>query len=222
MCRTRPARGGARGVMAPVSDRVDVYFDYVCPYAWRAAELADLVARERGVRFEWHHFSLYQASYAGASSRCVWDERLEPCDETGGRGLLAFLASLAARRQPSDAFERFRLGLLRARHRDGRPFDRATVLAVAEEAGLHLASFERDLQDPESRTTLARQHCDALRREVHATPTFVFPGSLSVCLRLKEPPVDGAAAAHLYESVHELLSQHPYVETISRPRPRRN
>ncbi|CAN5817738.1 hypothetical protein BH23DEI1_BH23DEI1_21360 [soil metagenome] len=134
--------------MTSVTAHVDVYFDYLCPYAWRGAEVAELVAVDLSLSFEWRHFSIYQARYRGATPWHVWNERLDPGDETGGRGLLPFLASLAARRQGKEAHDRFRLALLRARHRDRRPFDRATIFAAAEAAELHLACFERDLDDP--------------------------------------------------------------------------
>jgi len=208
--------------MAPVSDQVDVYFDYVCPYAWRAAELAEHVAQRNGVRFAWHHFSLYQAAYAGRDPWFVWNEPLDPADETGGRGLLAFLASLAARRQGPDAADRFRMHLLRARHREGRPFDDATVRAAAAAAGLHLPRFESDLADPEARTLLARQHCEALEREVRVTPTFVFPDGSRACVRLACAPEGGEAAADLFDGVRDLLSRHPTLESVSRPRSRCN
>jgi predicted DsbA family dithiol-disulfide isomerase len=208
--------------MAPVNARVDVYFDYLCPYAWRGAEVAELVAAELGLTFDWHHFSVYQAHYRGSKPWHVWNERLDPHDETGGRGLLPFLASLAARRQGEEPFDRFRLALLRARHRHRRPFDRATVFATAETAGLHLASFERDLADPEARTTLAQEHCQASRRDIHVTPTFVFPGGHAACLRIKEVPADREEAVRLLGSLHDLLTRYPYLETVTRPRERRN
>jgi predicted DsbA family dithiol-disulfide isomerase len=208
--------------MTAVNARVDVYFDYLCPYAWRAAEVAELVARDLGLSFEWRHFSIYQAHYRGEAPWHVWNERLDPDDETGSRGLLPFLASLAARRQGTEAFDRFRPALLRARHRDRRAFDRETIFAAATEADLHLACFERDLEDPEARTALAQEHCQASRRDVHATPTFVFPGGHTACLRIKELPADRHEAARLLGGLHDLLTRYPYLETGSRPRELRN
>jgi predicted DsbA family dithiol-disulfide isomerase len=208
--------------MTAVNARVDVYFDYLCPYAWRGAEVADLVARDLSLTFEWHHFSIYQSHYRGSTPWHVWNERLDPDDETGNRGLLPFLASLAARRQGPDAFDAFRLALLRARHRERKPFDRATMFATAESSGLHVARFERDFADPEARTALAHEHCQASRRDIHVTPTFVFPGGHTACLRIKEVPADRDEAVRLLGSLHELLTNYPYLETVTRPRERRN
>jgi predicted DsbA family dithiol-disulfide isomerase len=203
--------------MSAVAATVDVYFDYLCPYAYRAAEVVAHVACAERIDFEWHHFSTFQA--ASTSAAChVWNDRLELGDERGCRGLLPFLASLAARRQGRDAFDRFRLGLLRARHRDGLALDWATMLHTADTAGLHLPTFRRDVEDPEARTILAREHCDGARRDVRATPTLVFADGGAVCLRLRGVPRDEREALGLFHGLHDLLVQHPYLESLSRPR----
>jgi predicted DsbA family dithiol-disulfide isomerase len=209
--------------MAPMPETVAVYFDYLCPYAWRGAEVAEMVAGALGLRFEWHHFSLIQSDREAAGQGGeLWNERLEPDDATGGFGLRPFLASCAARRQGPEAFDRFRLGLMRARHRDGAPFTEATLFAVAERAELHLARFERDLADPELRTCLAQEHHRAAARDVFGTPTFAFPDGSLAYLRVRELPFDGDEAVRLFRAYRELLEAFPYLETVRRPRPKRN
>jgi predicted DsbA family dithiol-disulfide isomerase len=203
--------------MAAVGATVDVYFDYLCPYAFRAAEVVAHVAAAERIAFAWHHFSIFQAASSGAACH-VWNERLDLGDERGCRGLLPFLASLAARRQGSTAFERFRTALLRARHRDGLPLDWATMLHTAEAVGLHLPTFRNDVEDPEARTALAREHCDGAQRDVRATPTLVFPDGGAVCLRLGDLPRDAREALDLFHGLHDLLVQHPYLESVARPR----
>jgi len=42
----------------------DLYFDFLCPYAWRGLELADVLRREHGMRFRLRHFSLVQGNHA--------------------------------------------------------------------------------------------------------------------------------------------------------------
>lgn len=209
--------------MAPMSETVVAYFDYLCPYAWRGAELAAWVAEPLGLRFEWRHFSVIQWNRAAAGVvGQVWNERLDPDDATGGLGLRAFLASCAARRQGPDAFDHYRLALMRARHQGGAAFTEANLVAVAEDVGLHVARFERDLADPELRTCLAQEHHRAVALDVFGTPTFAFAGGALAYLRVKELPADQHEAVRLFRAYRALLHDFPYLETVRRPRPPRN
>lgn len=204
------------------TETVTVFFDYLCPYAWRAAELAERVADPLRLEFEWVHFSLYQANHAADDGWQLWNERLDPDDAAGSKGLLPFLASLAARRQGRELYDAFRLTLLRFRHRDMRPLRPATVLEAAEEARLHLACFERDLADPEMRTSLAREHHRGVVLHVFGTPTFRFASGDTAYLRLKHLPHDLDGQIELFERFRSMLSDYPYLETVKRPRDRGN
>ena len=197
---------------------VTVYFDYLCPYAWRAAALTASVAGPLDLRFEWVHFSLYQSNHAGGDGWQLWNERLSDRDDAGTMGLLPFLASTAARRQGRAQHDAFRMALLRARHVDHRPFHLATVMEAAEEARLHLACFERDLADPEARTALAREHHRGVAEKVFGTPTFRFPSGDTAYLRLREVPADRDDAVELFERLRGMLADYPYLETLKRPR----
>lgn len=197
-------------------ETVGVYFDYLCPFAWRGAELAAIVAEERGIRFEWHHFSLYQSNQPEQGQ--VWNERIDPEDPAGTRGLLPFLASCAARRQGPELHDAFRLALMRARHRDHRPFTLDTIMAAAECSGLHLPRFESDLADPECRTLLAQEHHRAASLNVFGTPTFEFEGGHLAYFRLRELPQGREEALRLFSDYRRMLEEYPYLETVKRPR----
>ncbi len=205
-----------------MSEKVVVYFDYLCPFAWRGAEIAEWVGEPLGLSFEWRHFSIFQADYPGRDGWQLWNEPLDDADGGGCKGLLPFLASCAARRQGTEAADRFRLALLRARHRDGEPFDLPTVQRVAERASLHMAAFERDLSDPELRTQLAQEHHKAVCLDVFGTPTFAFPDGDIAYLRARQLPRDRDEAVRLFSSFRGLLRDFPYLDTVRRPRPKRN
>lgn len=204
------------------TEPVTVYYDFLCPFAWRAAELADEVADPLGLDFVWTHFSLYQSNHRGDDGWQLWNDPLDPDDDGGSKGLLPFLASSAARKQGRVEHDAFRLALLRFRHRDMRPLDLGTVMAAAEVARLHLACFERDLADPEARTALAREHHAGAAEHVFGTPTFRFATGETAYLRLRELPGDRAASVELFERVRAMLSDYPYLETLKRPRARGN
>lgn len=197
---------------------VIVYYDYLCPFAWRGAELAELVREDLGLTFSWRLFSLVQSNRTDPDYQ-IWNEKLDHDDPTGTRGLLPFLASLAARRQGKDSEDAFRLQLQRARFRDHSAYSCMTVNEAATAAGLDLAKFSADLDDPELRTQLAQEHHEAENLNVFGTPTFRFPGSGDVAyLRIRELPRDRAEAVDLFERYRTLLSDYPWLETVKRPR----
>lgn len=203
-------------------DIVTVYYDYLCPYAWRGAELAEMVAAERDVQFRWHHFSIYQSRAVRNGQAQLWNARIDPQDETGGKGLLPFIASCAARRQGEDAYRAFRLGALRAYHRHCRPFTLGVLTEVARNAGLHMPRFESDLANPERRTVLANEHHQAVTLNIMGTPTFQFPNGQMACLQLSLVPARRDEAVALFESYRNLLETFPYVENMRRPKARSN
>lgn len=209
-----------------MSERLVVYFDYICPYSWRAAEVVELVAEPLGLSIDWRHFSLYQFTHQSRQANGVrwqiWNEPIDVDDGGGCKGLLPFLASQAARKQGEGAYHDFRLGLQRANHRDHRPLDRRTIFEVAEEARLHLARFEDDLSNPECRTVLAHEHYRAEANDVAGTPTVVFPGGQMANLRLQELPGSREEALRLFEDTRALLERYPYLQAVHRPRTRGN
>jgi len=205
-----------------VRETVTVYFDYLCPFAWRGAEVAEIVARELDIDFVWRHFSLYQSNYQGDKYWQVWNETIDPDDENGSKGLLPFLASCAARHQGKEAHEAFRIGVMRARYKDNKPFNLKTVRSVAETAGLHLPSFEQDLANPECRTMLAKEHFEAANLNVFGTPTFQFSSGHIAYFRISQLPTSPREAVALFLSYKELLETYPYLETVKRPREKGN
>lgn len=212
--------------LPPRSECVTVYFDYLCPFAWRGAELTHLIAEPLGLHFRWHHFSLYQSNYSGDDNWQLWNEKIDSQDEYGSKGLLPFLASCAARKQGDAVHQHFRLQLMRARHHNHQPFVMETMLEVAKCVGLHLPSFEKELANPECRTILAQEHHRAKAHNVFGTPTFHFcndtQGEHLAYLRIKQLPQDLDEALGLFRNYREMLERYPYVETIKRPRQQRN
>lgn len=200
---------------------VTVYYDYVCPFAWRGAELAELVGPELGLTFDWRHFSLYQNNYGGDDGWQLWNQKLSN-DEGGDKGLLPFIASCAARRQGKVQHDSFRLGLMRARHRDHRPLTREVVREVACVAGLELGRFDSDIANPECRTVLAHEHHRAVQQNIFGTPTFAFANGHTAYFRMKEVPGDPEEAVELFLAYRHWLERYPYVETVKRPRPKGN
>ncbi len=189
----------------------EVYYDYSCPFVYRASLLLASVAARRPLDVRWRYFSLTQVN-SKEEGWTVWDA---PTAEKV-RGRLAFMAAEAARRQ--NRFDLFHAALLRARHEGRLNLDDVEVIdVVAEESGLDADRFHRDLADPTIVAALARDHTNAIAvHGVFGTPTFVFPNGASAYIRLAEVPrADGAL--QLFDSLLAIAADEPRVLEIKRP-----
>ena len=189
----------------------ELYYDYLCPYVFRASLLLTNVSSERDLEVRWRYFSLTQVN-STEPRWTVWDA---PASERV-RGRLAFKSAEAARRQ--DKFDSYHSALLGARHHDRLDIDDPEVVEqVAEESGLDLERFRRDLDDPAILQALARDHTHAVNKHgVFGTPTFVFPNGASAYIRLAEAP-GGAEALHVYDSLVAVAADEPRILEIKRP-----
>lgn len=189
----------------------ELYYDYLCPFVYRASLLLANVAAERPIDVQWRYFSLAQVN----TKEEGWTVWAAPAAEQV-RGRLAFKAAEAARRQ--DSFDPFHANLLGARHQSRLDIDDAKVVEqVAEESGLDLQRFRHDLDDPAILDALARDHKNAVATHgVFGTPTFVFPNGASAYIRLAEAPT-GAGALQLFDSLLAIAADEPRVLEIKRP-----
>jgi predicted DsbA family dithiol-disulfide isomerase len=195
------------------SIRFDIFFDYTCPFVFRASRLLQAVRRsgERNVESRWRYFSLTQVN-SKDEGWTVWDA---PASEHV-RGRLAFAAAEAARRQYH--FEQLHERLLLARHRDQADIeDRAVVERLAIGAGLDVGRFRRDLADPSILETLARDHTEAVSvHGVFGTPTFVFAGGPAAYVRLAESAT-GNGVVEVFDNLVTVAAREPGILEIKRP-----
>ncbi|HKV88461.1 MAG TPA: DsbA family protein [Candidatus Dormibacteraeota bacterium] len=193
---------------------LDVFFDFLCPFVYRASVLLENVARSesRRLRVNWRYFSLTQVN----SKDDGWTVWAAPAGERV-RGRLAFRAAEAARRQ--DAFEPLRTAMLLARHRDRLDIDDDEVVdRVAAEAGLDLHRFRTDMADPAILERLAADHTEAVTAlGVFGTPTFVFANGESAYVRLSSP-IEAPEADEVFERLVSVASLEPSILEIKRPR----
>lgn len=197
--------------------RFDVYMDYLCPYVYTASCFLDQVKQELGdaIQINWKFFSLEQINQQNGPDWKLWEQG----PAFYSRGLPAFEAAEAAARQGPQAFERMHLTLLRYRHEQRRKFTPDVLREAAQESGLDLAQFERDLADPALKQRVAREHTEAVERyNVFGTPTFVFPNGESAYLRLMPAP-PAAETMGVWEQLQRAIVQAPYLHEIKRPVP---
>lgn len=193
----------------------EIFYDYLCPFVYRAAEMLESVRESGGreVEVTWRYFSLSQVN-SKQDSWTVWGA---PESELV-KGRLAFQAAEAARRQ--DMFDPFHMSLLRARHRDRLNIDDPNVVdEVAASAGVDVDRLRRDIADPTILQALARDHETARSQHgVFGTPTFLFRDGSAAYVRLAPDPLNGDAVRILDEIV-AIGAREPAILEIKRPVP---
>ena len=202
----------------------DVYFDFLCPYAWRGLELADVLRREHGLKFRLRHFSLVQGNHAENPDRKYPAWWLT--DQVAGQGgeyqagsLNAFLAGQAAMRQPEDAAWAFTLGLLRARHAGPEKADLAndSTVRAAAEGTLDAAQFVSDLADQDGLRAALREDLQASASlGVFGTPTYHLPDGNIAYFRFANLVTEPVAALDLWTLYTKVLTDGARIETIKR------
>jgi predicted DsbA family dithiol-disulfide isomerase len=194
--------------------RFEVFFDYTCPFVYRAAALLEAVRRSerRNIEARWRYFSLTQVN-SKDDGWTVWNAL--PSESVRGRG--AFAAAEAARRQRR--FDDLHMALLVARHRDRLDIEDAAVLEqVASDAGLDIDRFRRDVGDPGILAGLARDHLLAVKEfGVFGTPTFVFANGASAYVRLAEL-IEDPDAVDVFDRLVSVAAAEPRILEIKRPR----
>jgi predicted DsbA family dithiol-disulfide isomerase len=201
-------------VVGPDVIELEVFYDYLCPFVYRASVLLQNVGRSHAPRLNvtWRYFSLTQVN-SKDDGWTVWDA---PASERV-KGRLAFKAAEAGRRQ--GRFDDFHMPLLEARHRDRLDLDELDVIErVALDAGLDLERLRRDLAAPDILEPLARDHRHAVGDYgVFGTPTFVFHDGASAYIRLAEVP-DAADSGRVFDHLWAVAAGEPSILEIKRPR----
>lgn len=166
------------------------------------------------LNINWRYFSLEQVNNRQGPEWTIWEQP----EGYASRGLHAFWASEAARRQGEAAFGRFHMALLRARHEQRRDIaDVDTLAEVAESVGLEMTQFQRDLADSQLLTKLAEDHTFAVESlGVFGTPTLVFPESQAIFLKMSLPP-SPEDCLPVFTELYHLVDQRRYIQEIKRP-----
>jgi predicted DsbA family dithiol-disulfide isomerase len=189
-----------------------IYFDYTCAYSYAAAVwLRQVEACEHDLTTEWRPFIVKEVNRAPGEGAPFWQQAGVTHTRTG----LAFIAGQAAARQDPAAYDRFRFTLQSAFHAQHLDIRKPGVLeSLAAEAGLDVARFNADRQEPGLLQELAQSHQEAVDHyAVFGTPTLVFPSGCAVYLKLAQP-VEGAEAIRIFALLRELNEQHPVVQEI--------
>ena len=179
----------------------------------------DRVKKEYGDNLDisWKNFSLQQINSQEGPEWKVWQQ----VDLHEARSLLASVAGEAAKRQGGEAFDRFHLALLTARHGGGDRIalnEDQPLIDIARQAGLDIERFEKDLADPELVQLVGRDHEESAEQHgAFGTPTFVFENGQSAYLKTFIPPEE--ESVETFEHFVGLMSARSYIGEVKRPQP---
>jgi len=164
----------------------------------------------------WRYFSLEQVNNQQGAEWKIWEQP----EDYPSRGLRAFWAAEAARRQGEAAFNRFHIALLRARHEQRRNIaDVNTLTDVAESVSLDMTQFKKNLIDRQLLTKLAEDHSLAVESlGIFGTPTLVFPRKQAIFLKMSSPP-SAEDCLSVFTELHHLADRRSCIQEIKRPGP---
>ena len=202
----------------PVS--VDFYFDFLCPWAYRASEWIRDVQDQLGpdqIQVNWRYFPLEQVNSDAGPDWKLWEQP----EDFKSRGLEMFRGALAAWQQDrGEKFERFHQLVYRARHGEYIVDDqRPSVRQIAETVGFDMDRFDRDVAD---RSLLARIGEDyeyaRTRLGVFGVPTLVFENDEAAYIKLLPKP-EADEAVQVWDEVAKTIVARPNIYEIKRPTP---
>ena len=162
----------------------------------------------------WKYFSLEQVNSQQGAQWKIWEQP----EDYPSRGLRAFWAAEAARRQGETAFSCFHIALLRARHEQRRDIaDMNTLIEVAESADLEMTQFQKDISDRQLLARLAEDHTFAVETlGVFGTPTLVFPERQAIFLKMSPLPSPEECLS-VFTELRQLAERRQYIQEVKRP-----
>jgi predicted DsbA family dithiol-disulfide isomerase len=199
-----------------------VFFDPLCPFAWRGLQLLNALK----IEFDARAYSLHQGNHAANTvlnrGEPVWkiaEIPLEELTDVQRTSLDSFIALAAAKHQGVTKHRHFALELMRAKHQGKLEFNSEVFESAAQKAGLNLEQFKSDVADTDARRHEIAKDLDAADEiAVFGTPTIVLESGHAAYFRFANLPTDFDAQQQLWNLYVGVLENSAKIETIKRPR----
>lgn len=168
------------------------------------------------LEIDWRYLSLEQINSNEGDDWKIWEQ---PANYPM-RSRWAFRGAEAARNQGKDAFEKYHLNLLTARHVDRKELTtQDTIFEAAEAAGLDMDKFKQDF-DAATIDQVGVDHQEGVTKYgVFGTPTIVINGEHAGYLKMRPLPADDELAS-TWEQVKTMIAGRPEIGEIKRPVPK--
>lgn len=203
--------------MANEPNKIDVFFDYTCPWAWGGQVWLYQVQNELGdkLQINWRFFPLQQVNAKDPDFK-LW----ELPNDGSNASLRSYQAVHAARKQGDDAFRKVHAALFLKRHEDGRNLGQRKVLeSIASESGLDLDTFRKDLESDEVFSVVKEDFTyGKTELGVFGTPTIVFENGQGAYLKVnfRDLPKDPVT---FWDEFVAVVRDRPEAIEIKRPQP---
>lgn len=204
-----------------------IYFDFLCPYAWRGLEVATALGGPE--QFQMRHFSLVEGNHRDNAHELAWRLTDQDPEDDSGTGyfknqkpsLNAFLSAHAARQQGREAEWAYTLALFRDHHEHEQPLAEAAFAQATKEAGLDEQAWRTAREDVPALITALRADLDeAAEIGVQGTPTFVLDSGEAAYWRMEDLTRDPAEAKRRWQLYTAVLRDPARIGTIKRAKHR--
>lgn len=195
---------------------VEVYYDYLCPFAYQGTVWLNNVKEKLGdqVNFVWKAFPLEQVNSNHGPEWTVWGQPAAVQSFSRNQ----FAAAYAAEKQGSEAFDKFHGALFELHHEAGKiPGKLDTLVEAATAAGLDIEAFKTDIADAALWDRIGADYLEGKKKGVFGTPTIVFPNGSPIYVKMR-PAAPDEDTVKVWEQV-VAMSEQSYLAELKKGNP---
>ena len=196
-------------------EKINVYFDYTCPWVRQAGYWLIGIEKESIVEINWKPYLLEQQNSEFEEGWKAWDQDLE---KYVSRGIWPHLGGIAARNLSKEAGYKYMEAIFEEKHvkrNDVRSRD--FIIDLATSLNIFSKDLENDMHSSESLKYIAQSHEEASSKGIFGTPTIEFDDDNSVFLKTFTPPKEDYLK--FYESLRNLTFNNTYFGELKKPQP---
>lgn len=174
-------------------ERVDFYFDPICPYAYQTSLWIRDVRRQTGLEITWKFFSLEEINRP--------EGKKHPWEREISYGWTPMRIGAFLRRKSMDSCDKWYAAIGKALHLEGkRPYERDTALELLASIGEEASVWDAALGDPTTHDEVRKDHEHAVNELAgFGVPIIVAPGTRAIFGPVVLPPPMGAEALELWD-----------------------
>lgn len=190
---------------------VELYFDPMCPWAYRTSLWVREVRRQVGIEIDWRFFSLEEVNRE--------EGKLHPWERPWSYGWSQMRVGALLRRDGPEILDRWYAAVGQAFFERGEPtFTPEGARAVLAGIGLDPARVDEAVADPTTSDEVLADHRRCVDRHGgHGVPTIVLEDGVALYGPVVLDPPTGPAAVRLWELV-EGWKEFPTLYELRRPK----